>query len=572
MGALSLLTTTAILGLSAAVSAQNSSSCKPLPIVDLGYARQQASSFNVTGGYYNFSNIRYAAPPVGDLRFAAPQAPAVNRSEVQTGSVNRICPQANPAWDAIAAQWIPEYLLDNKTNFSMSDFNLSTSSSNSSAATVTDPSETEDCLFLDVMVPEAIFNSNEQHPVLVWIYGGGYTAGSKSGSGDPAGLLKRSQMDNSSGVIYVALNYRLGAMGWLSGPTFQKNGTANAGLWDQRFALEWVQQNIHLFGGNPNNVTVFGESAGGGSIMHQITAFGGLKGPAPFAGAVPQSPGFFPVTSPSTEEGIFNDFLALLNVSTLAEARQLPSSAIIAANAKQVYSAAYGQFVYGPSVDGDFVPALPGQLLAHGQYDKNVTVMTGHNANEGLLFTSPFINNNSALDTYLKTSFPALNYMPETLNYITQVLYPPIFDGSQAQNYTNQIGRVEAILSEFVFTCNAVWLNEAYNNQTHAYLFDVPPSLHGQDVAYTYYNGNGSATPGTGGISLGVQSVPVALAMQEYITQFAKTGNPNIRGQPVFPMYGSNQTVLALGPRSIAPMRDPASAARCAWWQKGLYY
>ncbi|KAG9757615.1 carboxylesterase family protein-like protein, partial [Aureobasidium melanogenum] len=493
-------------------------------------------------------------------------------SEVQTGSVNRICPQANPAWDAIAAQWIPEYLLDNKTNFSMSDFNLSTSSSNSSAATVTDPSETEDCLFLDVMVPEAIFNSNEQHPVLVWIYGGGYTAGSKSGSGDPAGLLKRSQMDNSSGVIYVALNYRLGAMGWLSGPTFQKNGTANAGLWDQRFALEWVQQNIHLFGGNPNNVTVFGESAGGGSIMHQITAFGGLKGPAPFAGAVPQSPGFFPVTSPSTEEGIFNDFLALLNVSTLAEARQLPSSAIIAANAKQVYSAAYGQFVYGPSVDGDFVPALPGQLLAHGQYDKNVTVMTGHNANEGLLFTSPFINNNSALDTYLKTSFPALNYMPETLNYITQVLYPPIFDGSQAQNYTNQIGRVEAILSEFVFTCNAVWLNEAYNNQTHAYLFDVPPSLHGQDVAYTYYNGNGSATPGTGGISLGVQSVPVALAMQEYITQFAKTGNPNIRGQPVFPMYGSNQTVLALGPRSIAPMRDPASAARCAWWQKGLYY
>ncbi|KAG9961871.1 carboxylesterase family protein-like protein, partial [Aureobasidium melanogenum] len=572
MGALSLLTTAAILGLSAAVSAQNSSSCKPLPIVDLGYARQQASSFNVTGGYYNFSNIRYAAPPVGDLRFAAPQAPAVNRSEVQTGSVNRICPQANPAWDAIAAQWIPEYLLDNKTSFSMSDFNLSTSNSNSSAATVTDPSETEDCLFLDVMVPEAIFNSNEQHPVLVWIYGGGYTAGSKSGSGDPAGLLKRSQMDNSSGVIYVALNYRLGAMGWLSGPTFQENGTANAGLWDQRFALEWVQENIHLFGGNPNNVTVFGESAGGGSIMHQITAFGGLKGPAPFAGAVPQSPGFFPVTSPSTEEGIFNDFLALLNVSTLAEARQLPSSAIIAANAKQVYSAAYGQFVYGPSVDGDFVPALPGQLLAHGQFDKNVTVMTGHNANEGLLFTSPFINNNSALDTYLKASFPALNYMPETLNYITQVLYPPIFDGSQAQNYTNQIGRVEAILSEFVFTCNAVWLNEAYNNQTHAYLFDVPPSLHGQDVAYTYYNGNGSATPGSGGISLGVQSVPVALAMQEYITQFAKTGNPNIRGQPFFPMYGSNQTVLALGPRSIAPMTDPASAARCAWWQKGLYY
>ncbi|KAI4752487.1 carboxylesterase family protein-like protein [Aureobasidium sp. EXF-3400] len=527
-------------------------------------------TLKATGGYYSFSNIRYAAPPVGDLRFAAPQAPAVDRSQLQTGSVNRICPQANPAWEIIAGQWIPEYLLENKTSFTMSDFNLTIPSSNSSAATAT--GETEDCLFLDVVVPEGIFNSNKQHPVLVWIYGGGYTAGSKSGSGNPAGLLERSQLDNSSGVIYVAMNYRLGAMGWLSGPTFQENATANAGLYDQRFALDWVQQNIHLFGGDPKNVTVFGESAGGGSIMHQITAFGGLKGPAPFAGAVPQSPGFFPIVSASAQEAVFDNFLALLNVSTLAEARKLPSSAIIAANAKQVGGAPYGQFVYGPTVDGDFVPALPGQLLARGQFDKNISVMTGHNANEGLLFTSPFIDNNTALDAFLLTSFPALTYMPATLKYITQVLYPPIFDGSQAQNYTNQIGRVEAILSEFSFTCNAVWLNKAYNNETHAYLFDVPPSLHGQDIAYTYYNGNGSTTAGTGGTSFGVQNVPVAIAMQEFITEFAKTGNPNSRGLPFFPMYGSNATVLALGPRTISPMRDPAASARCAWWQKGLFY
>jgi carboxylesterase type B len=262
---------------------------------------------------------------------------------------------------------------------------------------------------------------------------------------------------------------------------------------------------------------------------------------------VPQSPGFFPVVSPAAQEAVFDNFLALLNVSTLAEARTLPSSAIIAANAKQVGGASYGTFVYGPTVDGDFVPALPGQLLARGQFDKNVTVMTGHNANEGLLFTSPFIDNNT-------------------------VLYPPIFDGSQAQNYTTQIGRVSAMLSEFSFTCNAVYLDKAYNNQTHAYLFDVPPSLHGQDIAYTYYNGNGSTTAGTGGTSFGVQDVPVAIAMQEYITQFAKTGNPNIRGLPYFPMYGSNATVLALGPRTISPMRDPAASARCAWWQKGLFY
>lgn len=299
--------------------------------------------------------------------------------------------------------------------------------------------------------------------------------------------------------------------------------------------------------------------------MTIIQAYGGNKGPVPFAGAVTQSPGFFPVVSPATQEGVYNDFLALLNVSTLAEARRLPSPAIIAANAKQVVAASYGQFVYGPAVDGDFVPALPGQLLARGQFDKNVSIMTGHNAAEGLLFTSPFINSDAALRDFLTMSFPALSYMPSTLNYITETLYPPIFDGSQAQNYTNQIGRSEAILSEVSFTCNAVWLNKAYNNETHAYLFNVPPSIHGQDIAYTYYNGNGSA-------SSTVTNVPVAIAMQEYITEFAKTGNPNLRGAPFFPMYGSNATVLALGPRNIGPMRDPAASARCAWWQKGLFY
>jgi len=137
---------------------------------------------------------------------------------------------------------------------------------------------TEDCLFLDVMVPKSIFeggNNKKKNgtgaPVLVWVYGGGYTAGSKSGSGNPAGLLERSMTHGRDGVIYVAMNYRLGALGWLAGPTFQEEGTPNAALYDQRFALQWVQDQISKFGGDPNKVTVIGESAGGGSIMHQVT-------------------------------------------------------------------------------------------------------------------------------------------------------------------------------------------------------------------------------------------------------------------------------------------------------------
>lgn len=201
-----------------------------------------------SGSYYNFSNIRYAAPPIGNLRFAAPQAPSVNRTHVQTGGVARICRQAVLGWQAVAEQFVPAYL-QGHTNFTMSDFNVPTYSSNVSDSAV-DATQNEDCLLLDVMVPEDIFYSDEQHPVIVWIHGGGFLTGSKTIAGNPAGWLELSKDSvGSSGVIYVSINYRLGAMGWLSGSSFQENGTANAGLHYQRFALEWVQQNIHLFGG-----------------------------------------------------------------------------------------------------------------------------------------------------------------------------------------------------------------------------------------------------------------------------------------------------------------------------------
>jgi carboxylesterase type B len=129
-------------------------------------------------------------------------------------------------------------------------------------------------------------------------------------------------------------------------------------------------------------VTVLGESAGGGSIMHQITAYGGTKGRVPFHQAVPQSPGFQPFVSNQQQEQILDGFLGLLNVSTIEEARQLPFAALQTANVKQVGASPYGGFTYGPVVDGDFVPALPGVLLLHGQYDKSLRVMVGHNAQE----------------------------------------------------------------------------------------------------------------------------------------------------------------------------------------------
>lgn len=228
---------------------------------------------------------------MGDLRFAAPVAPTGREIQVQDGSVGKICPQASPAWGYIAQQFVTALLTGQLSsfNYTRSQEELAALLESGALSRPPDPRTTEDCLFLDVIVPKAIFdNSNNRHrqkqgsgaPVLVWyvplslsiasklidsrIYGGGFVGGEKAAFFNPGGLIRSSQTDGSPGVIFVALNYRLGALGWLAGPTLQgAGGVSNAGLYDQRLALEWVQKYIHLFGGDPAQVTVMGESAGG---------------------------------------------------------------------------------------------------------------------------------------------------------------------------------------------------------------------------------------------------------------------------------------------------------------------
>lgn len=323
-----------------------------LPTVDMGYAVHQAAAFDEVGQYYNFTNIRYAEPPVGNLRFAAPVSPKPDRT-VQRGEVPRICPQAWPAWGLIAQQFLPAYLSGNAAAFNSSPANPAdpTATPDASQIPPPDPREDEDCLFLDVTVPTDVFDRRDRSdgaPVLVWIHGGGYVAGEKGAAGSPAGLIARSQDESTHGIVYVQIQYRLGAFGFLSGSVLEESGgVSNAGLLDQRLALEWIQRNIKFFGGDPKRVTVLGESAGGGSIMHHITANGGRGAPVPFRQAILQSPGFEPVASKEQQDETLRQFFGYLGVSSLEEARAKSTEELQRANDIQVGLAPYGAFIYG---------------------------------------------------------------------------------------------------------------------------------------------------------------------------------------------------------------------------------
>jgi len=165
----------------------------------------------VSGDYYNFSNVRYAQPPLGNLRFAKPLAPQGHNSSVDDGSVGRICPQGVPEWLQIGGPFLAAYVKGQPFNFTAAN-ETEAKKNRTTPAPPQDPRTTEDCLFLDVIVPKQTFDStsvNKTSPVLVWIYGGGYCSGDKTSFGNGAGLIKAGQASNSSGVIVVLLNYRV---------------------------------------------------------------------------------------------------------------------------------------------------------------------------------------------------------------------------------------------------------------------------------------------------------------------------------------------------------------------------
>ena len=240
-----------------------------------------------------------------------------------------------------------------------------------------DPGGSEDCLTLNVWVPSN--PSSKKLPVMVWIYGGGFVAGTTSeGRQDGTHLAQQ-------GVIVVSMNYRLGVFGFFVHPELAKesghNSAGNYGLMDQLAALHWVHDNIAAFGGDPGNVTIFGESAGSFSVSAQMAsplAKGLFQKAIGESGAAFHSGG---LSFPSLAEREVKDAKLMtdkLGVSTLAELRAVPADKLL-----ETFAPPKSQgFDFGPDIDGYFLPEPVPEIFAQGKQN-DVPLLAGWNHDEG---------------------------------------------------------------------------------------------------------------------------------------------------------------------------------------------
>ena len=241
--------------------------------------------------------------------------------------------------------------------------------------------ENEDCLFLDIYVPSWVLediDSGEKLPVVVYLFGGAYIFGGKdtvikSGEGewslyDGQGIFQAT--DDS--VIWVVANYRLGAFGWLAGDTVEHYGSSNAALYDQRLVFQFVQDFIDQVHGDSKMVSAWGNSAGAGSLIHHLTAFGGTQDPL-FSRAVLWSPAYqWAWDRQGVLEDTYTNFATAAGcgskLGNLECLRNTSNKTLKAANQKIVEDAtAIGLFPFGPAVDGAWVKMLPAAQFQLGK-------------------------------------------------------------------------------------------------------------------------------------------------------------------------------------------------------------
>ncbi|TRM56260.1 Alpha/Beta hydrolase protein [Schizophyllum amplum] len=445
-------------------------SATALPVVDLGYAKYEGSR-DEAAGVTRFYGIRYAAPPTGDLRWRAPQLPAAstNAEEIlKADTLPPMCP--GTIMGSAPLEPHPRYPLPTS----------------------------EDCLFLNVFTSDSNFPSSTtdttttdatarpKKPVLVWIHGGGFHVGSIRGytgqdvfDGQDLVVASRDylQVHGLIGDDYVVVvpQYRLNVFGFLSSSALKEEGGAlNAGLLDQQLALRWIQTHIAKFGGDPDNVTLFGESAGAASVVQHVIANGGATQPPLFHAAMSASYGGLPqyAYDDPIVEARYAAILRGTNCSSLACLRALDVDTLHRVAFDVCNGEFYGTFVFTPVVDGEFIRQRPLKALREGRVNVPSLLATTV-TNEGGYFVSPGLADKVSLGEVVSGWFPKL-----PIEHVERAvtLYEPLGTLGEAQT---------TLLGEAIFLCPTYQLSAGFNKWYKATL-DVQPSGHGADVNYYF--------------------------------------------------------------------------------------
>jgi len=395
----------------------------------------------------------------------------------------------------------------------------------------------EDCLYLNIWAPAEA--SDEPHPVMVWIHGGGYESGAGSqGLYDGANLARK-------GVVVVTINYRLGALGYLAHPALSRESkqgvSGNYGVLDQIQSLKWVQENIKAFGGDPNRVTIFGESAGGGSVFALLCSplAKGLfhraiseSGPVLNFSHLRDSNFGYPA---SEEDGV--EMAKSLGVEdgddALAALRALDVESLLemTANNERPKTVDFRSNILrmAPIVDGWVIPDDPMTIFEEGKQN-DVPLIVGCNRDEATMFT---------MTTRLPTTPEAFTEVMATQfgehADVFCVAYP-VSDRKAIRKAIN------ALFGDLVFVAPARFVARNMGNvasPAFAYHFNkVPPGTsgmmlgahHGSEIPYVF--GQLDLSP-----KVSDDDLRTAEAMMGYWVQFAATGNPNRKGLPAWPAY-----------------------------------
>lgn len=493
----------------------------------------------VVGDARRFLGIPYAEPPLGELRFAAPVKVAPWSQVRDATEFGGRCAQPT--------------------------------SVNTGAGT-----DNEDCLYLNVWTPNPA--PSEPLPVLFWIHGGGNQNGATSDLVPVIG--ERPFYDGQSfaenhDVVVVSVNYRLGPLGYMAHPALRAEGSpsGNQGLLDQRLAMQWVRDNVAAFGGDPNEVTIFGESAGARNVCYHVVSPGsrGL-----FRRAISQSGDCLGRAATQAEAEAQNAaFVQAVGCDDaedeLACLRELPAGALIideelegGAPSPVPGGSAYGggrsRWDFRPVVDGEVVPDQPRAMLEAGDVEAIPYIM-GTNSEEGALshLTAPPVTTEAEYLQALERRFGA--FADEVA-----ALYP-------ASAFESPNAALIRVSTDFRYACAVQEFAErasAAGLTVYAYNFDMPYAIPGLDVLGAAHAAELSyvfaSLPGD---LLTPEQQAVSELMQRYWSRFAHASDPNAADAPEWTEFDA-ETGDRLNIDAEPEMVDAFRAERCAVWQ--AYY